>query len=292
MSQGDFSTALLVDHMNEIDKRRRMMTITQKEVETKLALATNDSRDLRKTADAMTAEEEDLKRVLDALTEEQRKVDLQLVEERTRARQCEAEEPLLHAHTTEQLGILDHELDDWRAKSEKLEELWQAFSADEVLSDLRETIRQLEEDLQAKKQEKEKMEKETSEFIVEIARLRDPLYNRTCSETNCLPLGCDPAKEIVEEMDIPTQHAIQELEQLIQQEKLKFEQTELQHHRQRAILQTETEDLEMRAGELLSVLQDVNNSREHLENSLQWLYRCLEYKMCLNCMQSYELKNS
>ncbi|CCW61598.1 unnamed protein product [Phytomonas sp. EM1] len=292
MPREDLSTALLVDHMNEVDKRRRMMSVSQKEFETKMMLATQDAKELRKTADAMDAEEEELKRELDSLTEEQRKVELQLVVESSRARHCETEEPLLRAHAAEQLLKLDAQWRAFHEKSEELEELRQAFTGDQVVSGLRETIRQLEEDLRTKKQEKEVIEKEVLEFTVELARLRDPMRSQLTPESNALLPSFDPAPVIVEKMDITAQHAAQELKQQIQQEKLKFEQVELLHRRQLTILQTEVEDLEMRTKELSSVLQGVSHSREQLESSLRWLHQCLEHKMCFNCMQNHESKNT
>lgn len=150
----DASTTMVMDHLSEIEKRRRVTMIRQKEVDTRMAFALAESKAIQTQDSALNAEEAELRRDLDNLIQEQQQVQQQLMVEMDRVRRGEEEELLLQQHTSNQLRAIEAELNGWREKMHDLRSFHQVWEADNTLTSLQEQIRAAAEATQKAREKK------------------------------------------------------------------------------------------------------------------------------------------
>lgn len=302
----DASVTALMDHMDGVDKRRRLVMMQHKKAETKIALATQEQKELTARASAMVAQEEQLKKELELMMEEQRHLQGQLTAEANRVRHCEAEEVVLLSHAQEAVRKVDDEHQQWCALMQELDELRRTWEEDKVRAALKDKLAALETTIAACKAEQASLDAALAEGDAEVARLtqlrvaraarRDGGAGQTNS-TTAFPLDMDGVEEhdAGDPVTAATAGAglqlasaedgvIQRVKENLQQVVYGTEQASAQFTRQRAALQREVDDLGGRAEDLARWLTEVQTSRVQLERIMGVLHVCVDAKMCSNCL--------
>lgn len=274
-----------MDHLTEVGKRRRLVTLRQKGMDTKLTLAAQEEKDLERQRAADAEEEFQLRKELEALTAEHHEVQLQLQMADDRVRHAEAEEPLLHVHATERLSALEAQAEGWKERLEALDALCDAWKRDPITSGIKASMDQLDEEITFLRQEFEKAEKELIHATTEVARLRALLSGESEAGSRKLsPSGPTDAghRDLFTFKNVSQDYGVEGGASCCRVEEILQEIAQLE--RQQGAMQREVEDLTTRANELDRWYKDVLASRDNLAMKQQMLQRCLQEKMCAACL--------
>ncbi|KEG15620.1 hypothetical protein DQ04_00021180 [Trypanosoma grayi] len=263
------SVASLMDHLNGVETRRRVVMMKRKEAETRLAFATEEQQQLEQQSALNEAREAELKKELDHLLEEQRQVQLQLMSGTDTVRHSEVEEALLIEHVRAQASKAEALVAAWRGHAQELDEVHQAWGNDDAAAPLQQRIAHLDSEAARLCGEKEQRERAITAAL-EAHALR------------AAGVAADPGQSTPTGDGVA---AIQLGEQLgLQQRELA--ELQAQHARQLAALEREVADLTSRSVELAQWLTDTVGSRDQVLMNIQLLQLCLSSGICAACRQS------
>ncbi|RNF09733.1 hypothetical protein TraAM80_02001 [Trypanosoma rangeli] len=271
------SVSSLMDHLNGVETRRRVVMMKRKEAETRLAFATEEQQQLEQQSVQNEARTVELKKELDHLLEEQRQLQLQVMAGMDTVRQSEVEEALLIEHVRGQMEKASTLVTTWRGHAQELGEVQRCWGKDDVAAPIQQRIAELDAELVRLCSEKERLERVIKDMMEAHALRNAGLtvgatpQSDTCS-AHVLRVGEDIA-------------AIQLKEQL-EAEQRELEELRLHHARQMAALDREVADLTSRSVELGQWLADTIGSRDQAIQSTQLLQSCLNSGVCAFCRPS------
>ncbi|KAH8613684.1 hypothetical protein ERJ75_000727800 [Trypanosoma vivax] len=117
------SVTSLIDLLNSVETRRRVVMMKRKEAEMRLSFVTEEQQQLQEQSARNQVREAELKKELDHLLEEQRQIQLQLMMGTDAVRQSEIEETLLIGHMRDQLERVEGLLSQWHDHAQTLEDI-------------------------------------------------------------------------------------------------------------------------------------------------------------------------
>lgn len=295
----DASVGALMDHMNDVDKRRRLTIMLQKEVETKLSHASREQADLERQRTAMTEEEGQLQKDLDTLAGQQKQVQLQLLMETDRLRRCNAEEPLLQAHAEEQLVALEAEKSAWKANLAELEELAKAWQDDPCMRAVRQSLAAVDKETRELKAAHDTLEKETAELRMKASQMREALEAAAAASSfeanssQALSGGVSDAARDPSAAAVFSVAAVAAavgdadlaaIRDQLDREEEEWRQWEANTARQTAAVQREVDDITARTQELQGMLTDVQETTSSLLTNAKQLAVCVSSNRCKGCL--------
>lgn len=293
MSSHDAAAASLMDRMGDIDKQHRWMTMQQKEVESRIAFATQEKRELTELRNAMNAEEKQLKKDLEELTEEQRLIEVQQMNATNRVRHTQVEEPLLLAHVTKELEAATAAANSWKSRFEELATLRKSWEeGGSVVAAMVKELGEKQRRGTEMREEREEMRQQLSLGAEELRKLKAlrnlstnngafPLSGGAAEMLGGLSKGTPPSASPLTIDDVST---MQEIREAMEKEQAQWSQTASGHQRQVTALQREVEGLVSRANELQRWLSAMDASKEDIAGRRGLLRRCIECDRCPRCL--------
>lgn len=136
----DATVTALVNHMNAIETRRRLLMMRVKEAETRLTHLEDDGASAAKEETALVEKEAATRTRLTQLHEEQRVLAVHLSDGSGQLRKSETEEPFLLGNATEQRKMAATQLVNWKAQLVRLEEVKGAWSGNTLTGPLLDAI--------------------------------------------------------------------------------------------------------------------------------------------------------
>ncbi|KAG8346471.1 hypothetical protein TRVL_02707 [Trypanosoma vivax] len=263
------SVTSLIDLLNSVETRRRVVMMKRKEAEMRLSFVTEEQQQLQEQSARNQVREAELKKELDHLLEEQRQIQLQLMMGTDAVRQSEIEETLLIGHMRDQLERVEGLLSQWHDHAQTLEDIQQAWNADGAAAPLQQrivdleaetanlhsSVEQLERDIQRKKQVR-------ASLCAGITTITSPQAILTGEVAECVDT------RIKEQLELKRNELLE---------------LRAQHSRQAAALDREVADMTSRSTELAQWLADTIGSRDQALASIRALYACVDSGVCAAC---------
>ncbi|KAG5472457.1 hypothetical protein LSCM1_03856 [Leishmania martiniquensis] len=299
MSACDSSAVALIAHMNDIERQRRLLSMSQREHEAKIAFATSEKEQLIQAVKAAEAEEAQLKEDLEVLATEQQQLELQKMEATDRLRKTQAEEALHTAAIEANLQALSKEKALWQERAQELESLRRLWEEDAAMSSCIAALRQESEAVALLKAEKSSVERELEETAAAVEKLRTEQQTRlTCVGPLGPPDDVVKGAELVKALASIHESALSEgnhatvaghgtaaaLEEEIKRCDYEAAQSTARHARTVAALHREVDALSTRAGELQQLLTSIGVSRQEVLSRTRDLQQCKESGLCRRCI--------
>ncbi|AYU81038.1 hypothetical protein conserved [Leishmania donovani] len=298
MSAHDSSAVVLIAHMNDIERQRRVLSMSQREQEAKIAFTTAEKEQLVQAAKAAEAEEAQLKDDLEVLAAEQQQLELQKMEATDRLRKTQAEEALHTAAIEVDLQTLAKEKVLWHERAQDLESLRRSWEEDAATSSCIGALRQESEMLALLKTEKTAVEDALAETMAAIEKVRAEQQARlTCvgpigaaaDAVQCSGLARalasmhDSALSDGNSATVNDDDSAAALEEEMKRADYEAAQATARHGRTIAVLQREVDALSTRAGELQQLLSSIGASRQEVLSRTRDLQHCKETGLCRRC---------
>ncbi|KAG5473226.1 hypothetical protein CUR178_03145 [Leishmania enriettii] len=299
MSAHDSSAAVLIAHMNDIERQRRVLSMSQREQEAKIAFATSEQEQLIQAAKAAEAEEAQLREDLEVLATEQQQLELQKMEATDRLRKTQAEEALHTSAIEANLQALEKEKSLWQERSQDVEALRRSWEEDAAMSSCVNALRQESEAVALLKAEKLSVESEVEETTAAIEKLRAEQQARFL----CVgPLGApddsvkgsglvtalssihDSVSSAGDPATAVNHDTVVALEEDIKRADYEAAQAAARHVRTVSALHREVDALSTRAGELQQLLSSIGLSRQEVLSRTRDLQHCKELGLCRRCI--------
>ncbi|AAZ11925.1 uncharacterized protein TEOVI_000099000 [Trypanosoma equiperdum] len=269
------SVASLMEHLNAVETRRRVVMMKRKEAETRLSFVTEEHQQLEQQRVLSEAREVELKKELDHLLEEQRQAQLQLMSGADTIRQSEVEETLLTEHVQKQVSKSETLVAEWVCHLQELDNLQKLWESDNAATSLQIRINALKEDIVKLHSEKERLEKDVKKAL-EASMIRG------AGALNPAVVVPGPPTERCEEEE-EYAAAVAQLREQLELEQRDLEELGAQNARQIAVLDREVADLVGRSTELEQWLTDTIGARDQTLSSIELLPTCLKNKLCVSC---------
>ncbi|RNF26417.1 uncharacterized protein Tco025E_01380 [Trypanosoma conorhini] len=272
------SVSSLMDHLNGVETRRRVVMMKRKEAETRLAFATEEEQQLEQQSLQNEGRAAELKKELDHLLEEQRQMQLQVMAGMDTVRQSEVEEALLIEHVRGQLEKASTLATTWRGHARDLDEVQRCWGKDDVAVPIQQRAAELDAELVRLCAEKVRLERA-------IKEARETHALRTAGLTaGAAPQQSDPAA--AHAIPVGEDVAAIHLKEQLESEQRELAELQLHHARQIAALDREVADMTSRSVELGQWLADTVGSRDQALQSTQLLQSCLKSGVCAFCRPS------
>ncbi|CCD15089.1 unnamed protein product [Trypanosoma congolense IL3000] len=268
------SVASLMEHLNGVETRRRIVMMKRKEAEAKLSFVTEEQQSLEQQRSANELREAELKKELDHLLEEQRQIQLQLMTGADTIRQSEVEETLLMEHVQSQVSKSEALVEEWSTHLEALEKLQKAWETDNVAAPLVKHLEELEEESTKLHNRNEQLESSIKEAV-------QANNTRIAAMTTSAPVptGSPTVQKSTEDHDV----AVAQLMERLELEMRDLDELRAQNARQIAAVDREVTDLIDRSTELGQWLGDTITSRDQTLANIQLLPKCLASSFCVSC---------
>ncbi|CBZ28916.1 conserved hypothetical protein [Leishmania mexicana MHOM/GT/2001/U1103] len=299
MSAHDSSAVVLIAHMNDIERQRRVLSMSQREQEAKIAFTTAEKDQLVQAAEAAKAEEAQLKEDLEVLATEQQQLELQKMEATDRLRKTQAEEALHTAAIEADLQKLAKEKALWQERAQDLESLRRSWEEDAAMSSCIAALRQEGEMLALLRTEKTAVEDELAETMAGIEKARAKQQARLTRVgsigASADAVQCSGLARALASMQGPTlsdgnlataddDGTAAALEEEIKRADYEAAQATARHARTIAALQREVDALSTRTGELQQLLSSIGASWQEALSRTRDLQHCKETGLCRRCL--------
>ncbi|GET90843.1 hypothetical protein, conserved [Leishmania tarentolae] len=298
MSAHDSSAGVLIAHMNDIERQRRVLSMNQREQEAKIAFTTAEKEQLVQAAKLAEAEEAQLKEDLEVLATEQQQLELQKMEVTDRLRKTQAEEAVHMTSIESELQTLAKEKTLWQEQAQDLESLRRAWEEDTATSSCIAALRQESEMLALLKTEKIAIENELAETAAAMEKLRTEEQVRLtyvgpigvpADVAQCSGLARTLASMHNSALSDPNSDAVNDdtaaaLEEEIKRADYEAAQASARHARTIAALQREVDALSTRAGELQQLLSSIGASWQEVASRTRDLQHCKARGLCRSCL--------
>ncbi|KAF5226584.1 hypothetical protein ECC02_000085 [Trypanosoma cruzi] len=271
------SVSSLMDHLNGVETRRRVVMMKRKEAETRLAFSTEEHQQLEQQTAQNEVRAVELKKELDHLLEEQRQLQLQLMAGMDTVRQSEVEEALLIEHARAQLEKATILVATWREQTRDLDEVQRSWGEDDAAAPLQQSAAELDAELVRLCGEKKRIEQAIKEAMEAHALRAAGLGAGTAPQSDAAAAHALPAGDDVAAIQLKDQLELEQRE---------FAEIQMHHARQMAALDREVADLKSRSMELAQWLADTVGSRDQVLLSTQLLQSCLNSGVCALCRPS------
>ncbi|EAN97234.1 hypothetical protein, conserved [Trypanosoma cruzi] len=271
------SVSSLMDHLNGVETRRRVVMMKRKEAETRLAFSTEEHQQLEQQTAQNEVRAVELKKELDHLLEEQRQLQLQLMAGMDTVRQSEVEEALLIEHARAQLEKATILVTTWREQTRDLDEVQRSWGEDDAAAPLQQSAAELDAELVRLCGEKKRIEQAIKEAMEAHALRAAGLGAGTAPQSDAAAAHALPAGDDVAAIQLKDQLELEQRE---------FAEIQMHHARQMAALDREVADLKSRSMELAQWLADTVGSRDQVLLSTQLLQSCLNSGVCALCRPS------
>jgi len=292
MTSHDPAVSSLMDRMSDIEKQRHLITMQQKEVEAKIAFATQEQRELAEMRDTMAAEETQLQKELEKLTEEQRQIDLQQMNATHRVRHTQTEEPLLVVHVSKELEVSTAAVNLWKCRFDELVRLRKQWEdGGSVVTSMAKGLRETQRRSTEMREEREQLRHQLRIGEEELRKLRAlqqlPVVDSGGSGmARILTNLCSTATPVPSTLTVADVNAMQEMREAMNSDQVQWSQTVSAHQRQVAALHREVEGLTSRASELQRWLSAMEASSMDITSRRALLHHCLQCQLCPSCTTS------
>ncbi|CAJ1031997.1 hypothetical protein Q4I32_006010 [Leishmania shawi] len=299
MSAHDSSAVVLIARMNDIERQRRLLNMSQREQEAKITFATAEKEQLMQAATTAGDEEVQLKEDLEVLATEQQQLELQKMEAIDRLRKTQEEEALHTAAVEADLQRLTKEKALWQERAQELESLRRSWEEDEATSACIAALRQESETLALLKVEKTTVEDEVAKTTAAIEKVRAVQPGRlACVDPIGAPAGAvqvaglartlasmrDSALSEGNSATVATHDTAAALEEEIKRADYEATQAAARHGRTIAALQREVDALSTRASELQQLFSSIGASWQDVLSRMQELQQCKGSGICRRCL--------
>lgn len=279
----DGAATRLVESFSNIHKGLQLMSARQSEVESKLALESEENKILKEREKNITEKESDLKRDLERLTRDFHSLQLLLLSEKDQFSRCEVEEPLLIKHATEKVMERGEKAAEWKQKSLQLEQLAKAFKNDSATNQLKEHLRQTQASIRSSVETEKNLQEELDAIRKSI---RDLTNQAQCKEL----LFLSSPEELSQPTDTSCTDQIEEesYEELTARRQMDAEWSQQwdQFSLEFSSIHRELSDLHHRSEEMSKWLHGTQQSQLYYEGVLQSLEKCVSSKLCYSCFNT------
>lgn len=259
------------------------MSARQSEVESKLAIESEENKILKEREKNTAEKEKELKKDLEQLTRDYHALQLLLLSEKDQFSRCEMEEPLLVKHATEKLIEEEKKASEWKQKLQQLNQLANVFRNDTATSQLKAQIRQAQDSIKSVVETQKILEEELDEMRKTNRELENQAH---CKELQ-LMLSAEELSQTAEESPLDQNEDVS-FEELASRRQLDAEWSRRYDELSSEYTSRyrEVSDLHHRSDEMSKWLQETKQTQLYYEELLQSLESCISAQTCFSCIQA------
>lgn len=277
----DGAATTLVDSFSNVHRGLQLLSARQSEVESRLALETEENKVLKEREKNVAEKESDLKKDLERLTRDYHSLQLLLLSERDQFSRCEVEEPLLVKHATEKVVEKGKKATEWKQKVLHLEQLANVFKNDVATNQIKEHIRQTQADIRLSVETQKSLEEELDEVKKAIRNL--------AKQAQCKELLLLSTEELSQSAENSSADQVEEesYEERASRRRMDAEWSQQwdQFFLEYSAIHREVSDLHHRSEEMSKWLHETQQSRLYYEALRETLEKCVSSQLCYSCFK-------